>query len=291
MSRLDLPQSLQHIVDNLDQDEGTPAKVAKVLADAQVDTEDLLQWTDFEHPKADSYGRKLVFKAEHFEIMVMSWNPGDFSAIHDHGHTEWGAVQIFGEAEHATFSIIDDMLVTSSREKFEPGTIIPVSHSLIHQMGNPGTEAFISLHVYGAPQTFQSITGEARLYDPVNSRIQLVNGGVFFLLPEKQIVRSEGGPQGDWGTTIRNEVEKLKRLVRMRGMENSQTQRDINNFLELVHQKSRDLTDIINSESQNSKKWKILELEIDAVLQLLKSMESESDIVKQLQSYFDLIES
>ena len=24
--------------------------------------------------------------------MLMSWNPGDLSAIHDHGQTQWGAV-------------------------------------------------------------------------------------------------------------------------------------------------------------------------------------------------------
>ncbi|MBK8652429.1 MAG: hypothetical protein IPN20_00430 [Haliscomenobacter sp.] len=48
-------------------------------------------WADFDHPDADSYGRKMAYKGPNFEIMVMSWKPGDFSSIHDHGHTQWGS--------------------------------------------------------------------------------------------------------------------------------------------------------------------------------------------------------
>ncbi|MCB0638640.1 MAG: hypothetical protein KDC54_18545, partial [Lewinella sp.] len=99
-----LPVSLQQIARQLAaQHPARAAAVRKIVLEAQVQPADLAPWADFDHPVSDSYGRKLVYKADNFEIMVMSWRPGDFSTIHDHGHTQWGAVQIFGPAEHATF--------------------------------------------------------------------------------------------------------------------------------------------------------------------------------------------
>ena len=63
----------------------TPAIARQCVLDANLRAEDLTAWADFDHPVEDSYGRRLVYDGGDFEIMVMSWAPGDFSAIHDHG--------------------------------------------------------------------------------------------------------------------------------------------------------------------------------------------------------------
>lgn len=72
----------------------------------------------------------------------MSWVPGDFSAIHDHGAAQWGAVKSFGEAEHAVFIQQNGTLRTCSRQScsrqsFPEGSVFPVSHDFIHQMWMP----------------------------------------------------------------------------------------------------------------------------------------------------------
>ncbi|HRF39780.1 MAG TPA: hypothetical protein PK198_13400, partial [Saprospiraceae bacterium] len=84
------PATLSHIIHTL-QNSGPlrPAELRRLVLEAQVKQEDLLPWADFEHPVADSYGRKLAYKEDHFEIMVMSWLPGDFSSLHDHGFTQY----------------------------------------------------------------------------------------------------------------------------------------------------------------------------------------------------------
>ncbi len=217
-SSLDLPPSLQRIALRLrESPPGTPGEMRKIVLEAAVQPGDLIDWSDFEHPAADSYGRKLVFKADNFEIMVMSWRPGDFSTIHDHGHTQWGAVQVFGPAEHATFRYDEDGLMTLARWQMKPGEVVGVSHHLVHQMGNPTPDKFfLSLHVYGTYDSQENVTGEARLFDLENARIHRVNGGVFFALPETDYVGSEAGAAGDFPTHLRHMVELSRRLKKMK---------------------------------------------------------------------------
>lgn len=157
----------------------------------------------------------MIFKAGNYEIMAMSWLPGDFSGIHDHGHTQWGAVQVFGPAEHATFRIEEDEIITLARWQMQAGEVVGVSHKLIHQMGNPGETSFLSLHVYGCTEDQASITGDARVFDLVNQQIQRVDGGVFYALPPSGILALEPAPPADFPTRLRYEVELVRRLRKM----------------------------------------------------------------------------
>ncbi len=212
-----LPTSLKYIAEKLEASRHLkPAEMRRIVLDAQVDPRDLEPWADFDHPVADSYGRKLVYKGGHFEIMVMSWRPGDFSTIHDHGYTQWGAVQVFGPAEHATFRVDDDRISTLARWRMQAGDAIGVHHDLLHQMGNPtGDTFFLTLHVYGEPENIDNVTGDARVMDLENGAIQRVDGGVFFALPPADVKRVEEGPRGDFPTRLRHMVELIRRLRRM----------------------------------------------------------------------------
>jgi predicted metal-dependent enzyme (double-stranded beta helix superfamily) len=211
-----LPASLKYIVATLKVDQQLdPRRMAQIVEAANVKVQDLEAWSDFHHSPADSYGRKLVAHGPNFEVMVMSWLPGDFSAIHDHGHTQWGAVQIFGQAEHATFRVRQQQLRTTARWQVQPGDIVPVGHDLIHQMGNPTQQPFLSLHVYGFPEAIDNVTGDARIYDPVNGTIQRVDGGVFYALPPKAINKTEPGFFGDPTTQARHQQDLQHRLRQM----------------------------------------------------------------------------
>lgn len=144
------PINLQTLIYMLQETpEFTPEDIQTMVVKADISAQDLMPWADFNHPVTDSYGRQLVFDGGHFEIMVMSWMPGDFSAIHDHGATQWGAVQCFGAAEHFIYTFTQGVLCTLQPAHYSPGMVHAVDHSLIHHMGNPGSEPFLSLHVYG----------------------------------------------------------------------------------------------------------------------------------------------
>ena len=209
----DLPDSLQHLILQLkSQLQLTPAKVRQCLIEAQIAPEDLLPWSDFTHPATDSYGRKQVYGDDLLEVMVMSWAAGDYSAIHDHGATQWGAVLFLGHVDHYSYSLHDGVLRTQARVNFKSGDVSAVDHDLIHQMGNPGPNACLSLHVYGCDTPQANITGNARIFDLYEGCIQTTDGGVFFSLPDALINQRRLGLKGDDETTLQHHYQMRDRL-------------------------------------------------------------------------------
>ncbi len=210
------PLSLPRLVETLKTaGQMDPGKAADLLRRLRVTPGDFKHWFQFDHPACDSYGRRLVARGPNFELMVMSWLPGDYSAIHDHGIAEWGAVRYFSPAEHVEFEISDGRLCIAERCMTERGSIIPVDASLIHMMGNPGTTPFVTVHLYGRTEAAASITGDARIFDLWENRIQRTDGGVFYCLPENEIAARESCPCGDASATLLHHRSMLARIERV----------------------------------------------------------------------------
>ena len=208
--------SVKNLVKTLERlEQFTPESVHKVVSECDIGIEDLRDWIDYDYPISDSYGRKMVHDGGFFEVMVMCWRPGDYSAIHDHGKAEFGAVKIFGDAEHASFELEDQKFTTISRERVKSGTTLKVTPALIHQMGNPGKKNFSSLHIYGNTDLEGGITSEARIFDYSRNELVFVNGGVFYLLPESEIVHRKKLPKADYETRSRDLIEASKRAKAM----------------------------------------------------------------------------
>lgn len=200
------PLTLQKLVDTLkaetEKSPLTPKRVKEIVAEVKVDVKDLMEYADFDHPVADCYGRKLVHDEGNFEVMVMSWNPRDYSSIHDHGHTEWGVVQVFGPTHHFIYNVQDNQLRIAARQLLPTGEIIKVNHPLIHQMGNATSEPYLTLHVYGSNSRDEDVTADARNFDLEHDRISHTTGGAFFNLPADQIYDFEPAPQPDQETFL-----------------------------------------------------------------------------------------
>ena len=260
-----LSESLTGLISRLEELQPTkPSQIVRLVKEAEVSKEDLMPFADFEHPGKDSYGRRLVYKGPNYEVMVMSWNSGDFSAIHDHGYTMWGAVQIFGNAEHATFRWEDEHMSTLARWVMEAGDVVGVGRSLVHQMGNNDEAPFVSLHVYGHVNALENITGEARIFDLHRQEVQRVNGGAFFNLKENEIVKREEGPKADFPTMLRFNLETFKRMLKAHDPQadtHLQITYDRNNAEALVAHLET-IIDSKNKKSNNSIQWKILNREL-----------------------------
>ena len=217
-TKTSLPASIRSLVDKIEAARQlTPAETRGYLEEADISTADLEPWADFGHPAADSYGRRLVYDGGFFELMVMSWIDGDMAALHDHGYTQWGAVKLYGQIEHAVFKVKDGVLTTADRREIAAGSVIAVAHDLIHQMGNVGQEPYLTLHLYGCYGRDSGVTANAHLYELDEGKIQLTNGGVFFNLPESEIVDRRAAPPADFPTRLRFKVELLRRLMAQHG--------------------------------------------------------------------------
>ena len=180
----------------------TLVKAEQYLREAELEISDLMPYADFDHPVADGYGRKMVVDDEHFEIMVMAWNPGDFSAVHDHGYTSWGAVQVFGNVMHHTFSMSKDVFRVTKKEILPDGAIVKVNNALIHQMGNVTSTPYLTVHVYGNNERQGNITADSRIFELESGLIKHTTGGAFFNLPEEAVYDIEKMPEIDHNTMV-----------------------------------------------------------------------------------------
>jgi len=178
------------------------ARVAEFVKEAAIDIPDLIPYADFDHPIEDGYGRKLVYQGKHFEIMVMSWQPGDYSAVHDHGYTTWGAVQVFGHVMHQTFAIKNNVFKLTRKEILPYGTVVKVNNPLIHQMGNVTTSPYMTLHIYGDAVYEGDVTTDTRIFELESGLIKHTTGGAFFNLPDENVYDIEKMPEIDEQTFI-----------------------------------------------------------------------------------------
>jgi len=193
-----LPKSLDNLVNILSNaidlyGKITPKLAKELVEKADVQVEDMMHYAAFDHPVEDCYGRQLVFENDHFEVMVMSWNPRDYSSIHNHGHTEWGVVQVFGQTHHMIYCVKNNELSFARKEILSKGAAIKVNNAFIHQMGNSTTEPYMTLHVYGSNHLEKSITADAKNFDLELDRIAHTSGGAFFNLPGENVYDVEAG--------------------------------------------------------------------------------------------------
>ena len=269
---------------------------------ADVQPQELMPWAAFEHSVADSYGRILVHDGGFFEVMVMSWCPGDVSAIHDHGYTQWGAVQVFGPAEDAVFLVQDGQIATHSRSRLQPRDILLVGHELVHQMGNlTADQEFFSLHIYGNHQRQGRITSDARVFDMDVGEIQYTDGGVFHALPEKNISRREKAPLPNYMTWLRNTVDITRRVQKATQAGVYLSTKPIDDLIDSVFDADRKeifLADVQelsdeHGKAENTSCWKLLcnELGEAAKLQasLTKRDDDEEDFFERYAELYDAV--
>lgn len=286
-----LPRSIKQIILELEKEESLkPAEVRQIILAAKVEPEDLMPWADFDHPVKDSYGRKLIYAGSQFEIMAMSWRPGDISTIHDHGYTQWGCVQVFGPAEHATFKIEDDGLKTLARWQMKPYDAIGVNHTLLHQMGNLSEDTrFLTLHVYGDLEPSENVTGDARVMDLWNEEIQRVDGGVFFGLLASEIKRTEAGPSPDFPTRLRHMIELGRRIRRIGDHPEISWKEVVRDTFSIKERKAllRFLAELINSNGKvvPNSDWKVLTWELSEAAKWQQQLTGKSQPEDPYEQY------
>ncbi|MSP39395.1 MAG: hypothetical protein EXR70_12970 [Deltaproteobacteria bacterium] len=100
------------------------------------------------------YARNLVHKTEQFEIMIMCWNAGQRSSIHDHAGSLGGLKILQGVLTESLFEKAPNGMIKSVNSiDYKIGAIRVEETSLIHQISNlqAANGRAISVHVYVPP--------------------------------------------------------------------------------------------------------------------------------------------
>jgi predicted metal-dependent enzyme (double-stranded beta helix superfamily) len=165
--------------------------VSEVVGRAGLSEASLSHFNLFNHPGAESYGRRLLYESEKFKILLMTWDPGDFTAIHNHGETEWGGVFFFGNATHRLYEFEYGKLKLSRKDIFEKGQTAAVCGDLTHMMGNPGKTGFMTLHIYGSNKNLNDRLNNEKVFLPEHKIVATTNGPAFLNVAEEIKISEE----------------------------------------------------------------------------------------------------
>jgi len=175
-----LPQSAKNIIKALQEKKEIQNKtLVDIVKNSGIAEKEYDCFAKFDHCKTESYGRNTIFQGKNFGIYIMSWSPGDFTAVHSHGHSEWGVVYFFGNADHRTYSVEANKIELMTSEIIKKGTIAPVCGDLVHAMGNLSDQVFITLHIYGSNNYIGSVTEDSKVYEIEKDRIRTTFGPAF----------------------------------------------------------------------------------------------------------------
>lgn len=155
--------SLHSLVRSLDRalrepDRTGSTKVAGLLAAYAAQQQD---WRDFARFREECYARNLVTACGLFELLVICWQPGQVSPIHDHqGQRCWMAVLEGGMRETQFHATPGQPLREGRTSVLEAGQVAYIHDDIaLHEIAPAGPESGVTLHLYSKP------IRECRIFD------------------------------------------------------------------------------------------------------------------------------
>jgi uncharacterized NAD(P)/FAD-binding protein YdhS len=105
----------------------------------------------FVQPNPQSYNRSAVVVREHYDLLVMTWLPGQASVPHDHGRSVCVLRVIQGKAAEVCYRVAADGFVDPEyEEQVRAGEVRACQDAGIHTVRNPSStgETLVTVHVY-----------------------------------------------------------------------------------------------------------------------------------------------
>jgi uncharacterized NAD(P)/FAD-binding protein YdhS len=103
--------------------------------------DDIAPWIRF---SPANYVRNLVARSDRWELRLLCWRPGQTTSMHSHRECSCAFHVVRGSATEA-------LLGSRDRTHAAGGVVIEATGRTIHQVGNAGPDAMVSLHAYAPP--------------------------------------------------------------------------------------------------------------------------------------------
>ena len=133
------------------QEQPTLAEIRSWLENVDISTDSLSPYLGF---KDGNYCRHLVYRSDILEMLVVCWQAGQKTPIHDHNGSH-GAVRVHEGILWETIFHYDDqrgLCYRTARECLS-GEVTGADIPDIHQLGNPDVSErnLITIHIYSPP--------------------------------------------------------------------------------------------------------------------------------------------
>jgi uncharacterized NAD(P)/FAD-binding protein YdhS len=161
----DLTGRLQELVKQLDALGPRPPLVdtARALKEARLTAADVQPWIQ---PNRRCYNRALVVLREAYELLVLTWLPGQASVPHDHMGSLCVMQVVQGEAVEGCYHVAQDGYVDLEYETAVPsGEVLAGQDAGVHTVRNASQngELLVSVHLYSPPlKDFHQFTPRPR---------------------------------------------------------------------------------------------------------------------------------
>lgn len=142
--------------------------IAEMLLQIDFDLNELsalCKWNDQEYQKI------TIDEDETFRLMLMCWEPGQESPVHDHASGQGWIYVVSGELTETLYyrEDVPNALEVKSTEIIKAGKVSYMNDNIgIHRIGNTANGRTISLHYYSNPtttvQVYDELSGKASPY-------------------------------------------------------------------------------------------------------------------------------
>lgn len=125
-------------------------EVHRVVSRLRVTPGELLR---YQHWSDERYTRTRFYEGPRFEILVLCWNEGQMSPIHDHARSICSMRVLEGQASTTMYEVRDGALREEATAALAAGQLTTVYGGDIHKVGNPAGSGhrLITIHFYLPP--------------------------------------------------------------------------------------------------------------------------------------------
>jgi cysteine dioxygenase len=145
-----------------------PAGVSRPMTAAEMEAHarsvDLktLDLTGYRRFQDECYARNTVLLNDHCELVVICWQPGQMSAVHDHGKSYCLYLVVEGVMVEERYRLADGKPEPVDERSFRRGDITIAKGDSVHRINNRTDRQLVTVHIYSPP-----LGAAMRLFTPI----------------------------------------------------------------------------------------------------------------------------
>ena len=141
--------SLSQLVDRLKKSPANEfVSISKNISLTIEDVSDFATWS------TEKYTRNCIEINDRFELILLCWEPGQKTPIHDHGGEECWVYFVNSEFEEIIYEKVGSALREKTTLAVVPGSVTFMSDFMgVHSLHNTGGQRGFSVHLYAKPIT------------------------------------------------------------------------------------------------------------------------------------------